>query len=102
MIARVQTLPVVELPGGVMAHEAGSRRARRRGLAGLDGLGPEDALWFPRCRSIHTIGMRCALDLTWLSADGAIVRVDRAVKPNRLRTCLGAASVLETPAQASG
>lgn len=99
MIARLQTLPVVELPGGIVAREAHTRRARRKGLARLDGLTSEDALWLPRCRSIHTIGMRCALDLTWLDADGAIVREDRAVRPNRVRTCLRATSVLERPAR---
>ena len=80
-----------------MVRVADTRRARRRGLAGQDDLTSDDALWFPHCRSIHTIGMRCALDLTWFDERGAIVREDRAVKPNRLRTCLRASSVLETP-----
>jgi uncharacterized membrane protein (UPF0127 family) len=42
--------------------------------------------------------MRFALDLHWLDRDGAVVRVDRAVPPRRLRICLRARSVLEVPA----
>ena len=52
---------------------------RLRGLALRRSAG--DALYFPRCRSVHTIGMRFALDLIWVDADGAIVRIDRGVAP---------------------
>ena len=59
---------------------------------------PAEGLLLPRTRSVHTFGMRFALDLHWLDGDGAVVRVDRAVPPRRLRTCLRARSVLEVPA----
>jgi len=59
---------------------------------------PASGLLLPRTRSVHTFGMRFALDLHWLDRDGAVVRVDRAVPPRRLRTCLRARSVLELPA----
>ena len=49
------------------------------------------------CRSVHTFGMRYALDLFWLDRDGDLVRLDEAVPPNRLRACLRARSVLEVP-----
>jgi uncharacterized membrane protein (UPF0127 family) len=42
--------------------------------------------------------MRFALDLVWLDGSGALVRLDRAVAPRRVRTCLRARSVVETPA----
>jgi hypothetical protein len=42
--------------------------------------------------------MRFALDLVWLGARGEPVRVDRAVPPRRLRTCLAARSVVEVGA----
>jgi len=79
---------------------AGDRTARRRGLAKLDpaALAPDQALLFERCRSVHTIGMRFALDLVWLDGDGAVVRVDRAVGPRRVRSCLAARCVVEAPA----
>lgn len=88
------------LPGGLTLLVAGDRRSRRRGLAHLDpdGLPADCGLAFERCRSVHTIGMRFALDLVWLDADGAVVRLDRAVGPRRVRTCLAARSVVETAA----
>ncbi|MFL5894023.1 MAG: DUF192 domain-containing protein [Thermoleophilaceae bacterium] len=60
-----------------------------------------DALLIPRCSSVHTLGMRFALDLIWFDADGAIARVDIAVPPRRIRTCRGAAAVLEVPSRPS-
>lgn len=66
-----------------------------RGLAKLDALAPDEALHIPRCRSVHTVGMRFALDLLWLDRDGAVVRVDHDVAARRLRTCLRARSVVE-------
>jgi uncharacterized membrane protein (UPF0127 family) len=39
--------------------------------------------------------MRFALDLVWLDAGGAVVRVDAGVPPRRLRTCLRASGVVE-------
>jgi uncharacterized protein len=56
------------------------------------------ALHIPRCRSVHTFTMRFPLDLIWLGADGTPVRVDRAVPPNRMRTCVRARSVVEANA----
>ena len=60
------------------------------------------ALLIPRCRSVHTAGMRFALDLVWLDRDGAIVQLDRRVRPWRVRSCAAAAAVLEVPASAAG
>ncbi len=88
------------LPGDLTLLVAGDRRSRRRGLAQLDAgaLPAGHALLFERCRSVHTIGMRFALDLVWLDAGGASVRLDRAVGPRRVRTCLRARSVVEAAA----
>jgi uncharacterized protein len=65
------------------------------GLAGRRDRGEGTGLLLRRCRSVHTFGMRFALDLVWLDAGGAVVRVDRAVRPLRVRSCRGARSVLE-------
>ncbi len=88
------------LPRDLTLLVAGDRRARRRGLAHLDAeeLPPGHALLFERCRSVHTIGMRFALDLVWLDRAGAVLRVDRAVGPWRVRTCRPARSVVEAAA----
>jgi uncharacterized membrane protein (UPF0127 family) len=95
---RLLALPSRALPGGRRIAEADSRAARLHGLAGLAALPPGLALHLPRCRSVHTFGMRFALDLVWLDRGGGVVRVDRGVAPRRLRTCLRARSVIEAAA----
>ncbi len=86
------------LAEGLTLLVAADRRARRRGLAHLDALPSGHAMLLPGCRSVHTIGMRFALDLLWLDRTGALVRLDRDVRARRLRTCMRARSVVEAPA----
>jgi uncharacterized membrane protein (UPF0127 family) len=69
--------------------------ARVRGLVGRRDWPAGVALEIPRCRSVHTVGMRFALDLVWLDADRRVVRIDRRVPPWRVRWCRAARSVLE-------
>ena len=95
---RLAALPARELRGGLYVLDARSPAARLQGLAGLAGLPPGVALLLPDCRSVHTFGMRFALDLVWLGETGEVVRVDRAVPPRRVRSCRAARSVLETRA----
>lgn len=91
-------LPGRSLADGRVVHTADTAAGRARGLAGLDALDPRAGLLLARCRSVHTFGMRFALDLVWLDRDGAVVRVDRGVPPRRLRTCLRARCVVEVRA----
>jgi len=96
--ARLEPLPARELPGGLTLVRAATPLARLRGLAGLRAIDARVGLELPRTRSVHTVGMRFALDLIWLGADGGVVRVDRAVPPGRLRSCRAARSVVEVAA----
>ena len=68
---------------------------RIAGLIGRRSLPAGLALEIPRCRSVHTFGLRFPLDLVWLDAERRVVRVDRAVPPWRVRSCRQARSVLE-------
>jgi uncharacterized protein len=77
---------------------ASSFRAR---LFGLAFRRPGPALLIPRCRSVHTFGMRFALDLVWLDRDGRVLAVEQSVPPNRVRSRRDAAAVLEFPAGCS-
>jgi uncharacterized protein len=95
VIERLDGLPVRELAGGLQVVLAATRRTRALGLAGLEALPEDVALHIPRCRSVHTVGMRFPLDLIWLDAAGRPVRVDRDVAPRRVRTWLRARSVVE-------
>ncbi len=73
-------------------------RARLFGLALLDRAEAGTGLLIPRCSSVHTFGMRFALDVYFLGDDGRILEARRAVPPRRLLVCRGAAAVLEIPA----
>lgn len=64
-----------------------ARRFHTR-LVGMLGASdwPEDlGLAFPQCGALHTWGMRFALDLLWLDADGTILSMHPQVGPWRLR-----------------
>ena len=70
-------------------------------LLGLAGLGPAQAgpgLLLPRCASVHTFGMRFALDLVFLDDAGSVLAVRRGVPARRLAWRRGADAVLELPA----
>jgi uncharacterized membrane protein (UPF0127 family) len=97
---RLAHLPCHALPCGLLVVEARSPRARTLGLAGLPELPAHVGLLLPNCRSIHTFGMRFALDLVWLDAPriSRVVRIDRSVQPWRIRSCRAARSVLELAA----
>jgi uncharacterized protein len=77
----------------------GSRRLL--GLIGRRSLPAGTALEIPRCRSVHTFGMRFALDLVWLDGQRQVVRIDPAVPPFRVRSCRQACSVLEADSRFS-
>ncbi|MCW3016572.1 MAG: hypothetical protein JWO02_3664 [Solirubrobacterales bacterium] len=93
--ARLADLEAIELPGGLRVHEARSWAARRDGLGGLAELPDHLGLWIAPCRSIHTIGMRFALDLVWLDREDRVLAVAAAVAPRRQRTSWRARSVIE-------
>lgn len=72
---------------------AATRRARSRGLLGRDGV--DGALWLPGVRSVHTVGMRFAIDVAWIDRSGRVLRV-RTLPPGRISAWMPrAAGVLE-------
>jgi uncharacterized membrane protein (UPF0127 family) len=97
---RVARLPARALPGGLVLLTAASPRARLLGLALLDEVPATVALRLPRCRSVHTFGMRFALDLLFLDGGGALVRFARSVPPGRVAGCPAAREVVEARAGA--
>jgi len=73
-----------------------------KGLARLDAMPRTAALHIPKCWSVHTFTMRFPLDLIWLDKRGEVVRIDEAVPPRRVKTCVRARSVVEANAGCSG
>lgn len=97
---RLRRLPAAEALG-LTVRVAATRRSRLLGLARLERASAVPLL-IPRCASVHTFGMRFALDLYWLDRCGRAIEVRRSVPPRRLANCRGAAAVLEVPAAEGG
>ena len=92
---RLESLPAIALQDGLTVHVAAGPFARLRGLGALDDIPGEHGLLLPRTRSVHTFGMRFALDLVWLAKDGSIVEVEENVAPRRHAMARSARSVVE-------
>lgn len=99
--ARLSRLERVSLPGCPRVYVARSRRARLLGLAWLDEPPGDCGLLIPRCSSVHSFGMRFALDVWFLDRHGRVLRRVDALPPGRAIWCRGAEAVLERPASAA-
>jgi uncharacterized protein len=83
---------------GLEVAVAADRRARLLGLAGIEPERAGGGLLIPRCASVHSFGMRFALDLFFLDGAERPLMVRRSLPPRRLAWCRGAVAVLEVPA----
>jgi uncharacterized membrane protein (UPF0127 family) len=84
----------------LLGHEvpvATSLLSRLLGLALLRRRRAGPGLLIPRCRNVHTFGMRFALDLVFLDERQRVVEIQTAVPPRRLVRCPDAMAVLELP-----
>lgn len=55
-------------------------------------------LLIPGCRSVHTFGMRFAIDVAFLDSDGVVISRRLGVRPRRIVADRRASAVLEVPA----
>ncbi len=94
---RLRDLPLTIVLGHEVRVAAGLR-ARLLGLSRLDRERAGAGLLLPRCASVHTFGMRFALDLVFLDADGGVCSLRRKVPPRRFAWDRQASAVLELPA----
>lgn len=60
---------------------AETRAERRRGLLGQTSIACP--LWFPNTRSVHTVAMRLAIDVVWVSPTGEVLDI-RTLMPGRV------------------
>jgi uncharacterized protein len=77
-------------------------RSRLLGLADLEWDEVGAGLLIPGCASVHSFGMRFALDLVFLDRRERPLTLIRALPPRRLAWQAGAAAVLELPAGQGG
>lgn len=95
---RLTRLPRTHLSSGAVVFEATTFRSRLLGLALLDAVPADHALLIPHTRSLHTFGMRFAIDIAFVDGRGRPLRVERAVPPRRVLGCRGAFAALEARA----
>ncbi len=95
-IAILHSVPPAIQIGAVRMAESAWQRTR--GLIGREPLGEGEGLLIARCRSVHTFGMACAIDVVFIDASGCVVRIVEALCPMRLAMCFRGASVLELAA----
>ena len=74
---------------------AGGFLQRARGLLLRPPLRANEALLIPGCASVHTFGMRYAIDVVFLDPLGRVLHVAGSLRPWRIASQPGAAAVLE-------
>ncbi len=72
---------------------ASTRRDRRRGLLGRDGI--EGAMLIERARSVHTLGMRFPIDVAHCDRDLRVIKVTSMPRRRVGMPVLGAHAVIE-------
>lgn len=82
----------------VPVYRARTPWAKLRGLLGGSTLPAGHALLLERCRAVHTLGMRRAIDVVFVAADGAVLELRRGLGAGRVAVCPRAAATLELAA----
>jgi len=70
-------------------------KERLGGLLVLEKLQANQALWITPCNSIHTFGMKYALDLVYFDKNNKVCGLVKNVKPWRMSLCLRAYATME-------
>lgn len=68
---------------------------RLKGLLGTKELPKGNALLITPCNSVHTFGMRYAIDVFFVSKNGEILKIVASMPPGKLAWCRQSAFVLE-------
>lgn len=68
--------------------------SRLVGLLGTADLRPGEALWIPRCRSVHSFGMRRPILCVFIDEEGVVLHVVE-LAPWRMAVRRSAAAVVE-------
>jgi len=75
-----------------------SFRQRLLGLHGVRPLAANEGLWIRPCRAVHTLALAQSLDVVFLDAHDAVIRICANVRPNCGAWCWRASSVVELSA----
>jgi hypothetical protein len=94
---RFRRLDRIEVAGVVVPVAAGFA-SRLLGLALLARHRAGPGLLIPRCRSVHTFGLRFPIDVVFLDGEGGEIARVRGLGPGRVAADRRAVAVLELPA----
>jgi uncharacterized membrane protein (UPF0127 family) len=90
--------------GAVLASEVDRARnlwQRTLGLIPRTSITADQGLWIDECTTIHTVGMRCTIDVLFLDKHGHVLKIARSIPPNSGTVgCTAAHAVVETGAAA--
>ena len=101
-MTRLRDYPVLELETGIRMHLAHTWRARLLGLGLMRSLDPDEALVIPHCTSVHSFGMRFAIDVVFVDRDWLPIYIEYDVGPRRVLRSRFARSVIEVVAGEAG
>ena len=80
------------------ARKADTFWTRFRGLMGVRQLPPGEGLWIEPCNSVHCFGMKIAIDVVFVGAEGEVLHLVPGMRPNSVsRIVKGCRAVLELP-----
>lgn len=80
------------------ARLADSFFTRLKGLLGTKGLEAGEGLVIRPCGSVHTFGMKYAIDVVFAAADHRVLKTVPGLGPGRMAACGGSRYVVELPA----
>lgn len=75
---------------------------RLKGLLGRRSMDDRSAMIIERCSSVHTVGMRFALDLIFLDKEWRVVSIQRNVRPGKPMVTGGLRAKRVVESQAGG
>src|SRR5260370_17658405 len=79
------------------ADVADTSSKRRIGLLKHSKLNPGEGLWIAPCESVHSFGMKFAIDVVYLDRKKKVRKIRKNMVPRRISACLTAHSVLDLP-----
>ena len=82
---------------GDRIEAARTSRERRTGLLKHEGLGEGEGLWIVPCESVHSFGMKFAIDVVFVNKKKVVVKVRPNMLKWRIALSLRAHSVVELP-----
>jgi uncharacterized membrane protein (UPF0127 family) len=93
----VRRLFVNDVDSGCDIRVADTWWRRAIGQLGTREFAKPDGLWIAPCGSVHTMAMRYAIDVVYVSRDGRLLRIVDSLRPWRMSACARAQATLELP-----